>query len=199
MDSIWNQLEHIARENNGIITTAQVEKAGISRTALKRYVEEQQLVRVCKGLYVLENGMADEYVLLQTRSGKALFSYGTALYLWGLSDRVPHILDLTVPQGTNVTRIKQDNPQVRFHYAHPALFELGKTETLSPQGGMVRLYDKERCLCDLIRDKKEMDMQLYTQALKDYFRTGANSRKLLKYGKQFGIEEQIRTYMEVLL
>lgn len=199
MDSIWNQLEHIAGENNGIITTAQVEKAGISRTALKRYVEEQQLVRVCKGLYVLESGMADEYVLLQARSGKALFSYGTALYLWGLSDRVPHILDLTVPQGTNVTRIKRDNPQVRFHYAHPALFELGKAETTSPQGGMVRLYDKERCLCDLIRDKKEMDMQLYTHALKDYFRTGANSRKLLKYGKQFGIEEQIRTYMEVLL
>lgn len=199
MDSIWNQLEHIAGENNGIITTAQVEKAGISRTALKRYVEEQQLVRICKGLYVLENGMADEYVLLQARSGKALFSYGTALYLWGLSDRVPHILDLTVPQGTNVTRIKRDNPQVRFHYAHPALFELGKAETLSPQGGMVRLYDKERCLCDLIRDKKEMDMQLYTQALKDYFHTGANSRKLLKYGKRFGIEEQIRIYMEVLL
>ena len=50
----------------------------------------------------------------------------------------------------------------------------------------------------MIRDKKEIDMQLYTQAIKDYFRAGANSRKLLKYGKQFGIEEQIRTYMEVL-
>ena len=62
----------------------------------------------------------------------------------------------------------------------------------------MRLYDRERCICDLIRDKKEMDMQLYTQALKDYFRTGPNSRRLLKYGKQFGIEEQIRTYMEVL-
>ena len=62
----------------------------------------------------------------------------------------------------------------------------------------MRLYDKERCICDLIRDKKEIDMQLYTQAIKDYFRAGVNSRKLLKYGKQFGIEEQIRTYMEVL-
>ena len=198
MDSVWKQIGAIAEENSGIITTAQVEAAGISRTALKRYVDEKQLIRVCKGLYVLEKGMVDEYALLQARSGKALYSYGTALFLWGLSDRVPHTLDLTVPHGTNVSKIKRDNPQIRFHYEQPTLFEIGRTETKSPQGGTVRLYDKERCICDLIRDKKEMDMQLYTQAIKDYFRTGANSRKLLKYGKQFGIEEQIRTYMEVL-
>lgn len=40
-----------------------------------------------------------------------------------------------------------------------------------------------------------MDMQLYTQAIKEYFRTGANSRKL-KYGKQFGIENLIRIYTD---
>ena len=180
MDSVWKQIGAIAEENSGIITTAQVEAAGISRTALKRYVDEKQLIRVCKGLYVLEKGMVDEYALLQARSGKALYSYGTALFLWGLSDRVPHTLDLTVPHGTNVSKIKRDNPQIRFHYAQPPLFEIGRTETKSPQGGTVRLYDKERCICDLIRDKKEMDMQLYTQAIKDYFRTSANNRKLLK-------------------
>ena len=182
-----------------MITTAQVEADGISRTALKKYVDEGQLVRVRKGLYTVENYLADEYALLQARSGKALFSYGTALFLWGLSDRVPHTIDVTVPHGTNVTKIKRDNPQVRFHYVNSILFELGKAETTSPQGATVLLYDKERCICDLIRDKKEMDMQLYTQAIKEYFRTGANSRKLIKYGKQFGIENLIRIYMEVLL
>lgn len=41
-----------------------------------------------------------------------------------------------------------------------------------------------------------MDMQLYTQAIKDSFRSKPNNRKLLKYGKVFGIEEKIRIYME---
>ena len=44
----------------------------------------------------------------------------------------------------------------------------------------------------------QMDMQLYTQDIKDYFRSKPNNRKLLKYGKVFGIEEKIRIYMEVL-
>lgn len=199
MDHIWEQLQAIAENYNGILTTKQVEAAGISRTVLKKYVDVGLLSRTCKGLYTLTDDLPDEYVLLQARNKKAVFSYGTALYFWDLSDRTPHTLDLSVPQGSNVSRLKRDNPYVRIHHVQPELFELGRTETKSPQGGTIRLYDRERCICDLIRDKKKMDLQLYTQAVKDYFRMGADSRKLLKYGRQFHIEEKIRTYMEVLL
>lgn len=40
--------------------------------------------------------------------------------------------------------------------------------------------------------------KLYVQAIKDYFKNHPDVRKLLKYGKAFGIEEKIRTYIEVL-
>ena len=65
-------------------------------------------------------------------------------------------------------------------------------------GSSIRLYDKERRICDLIRDRKHTDMQIYSQAIKEYFNHQPNMRKLLKYGRQFGIEEKIRTYSEVL-
>ena len=41
------------------------------------------------------------------------------------------------------------------------LWELGIASIKSQMGATVRVYDKERCICDLIRDKKDMDMQLY--------------------------------------
>lgn len=62
----------------------------------------------------------------------------------------------------------------------------------------MRLYDKERCICDLIRDRAQVELQLYTQAIKDYFKSGSNNRRLLKYSKIFGIEDKVRMYMEVL-
>lgn len=199
MDMIWEQLMKIAESSNGFIRTAQVEEAGLSRMHLGQYVNAGRLERIAKGLYVPIDGETDEYALLQARSSKAVYSYGTALFFWGLSDRTPHVLDLTVPQGTNMTKIKRDNPDVRIHYVMPEIYGLGLAATKSPQGGTISLYDKERCICDLIRAKAQMDLQLYTQALKDYFKNHTNSRKLLKYGKQLGIEEQIRTYMEVLM
>lgn len=199
MDNIWLKIKELAASGNGIVSTKQVEYMGISRVTLKKYVDDNRLIRIRKGLYTLCQELPDEYVVLQTRSSKAIFSYGTALFFWGLSDRTPHFIDMTVPQGTNVSALKKDYPQARFHYVVKGIYSIGIAETQSPQGGLIRLYDKERCLCDLIRDKKDMDMQLYTQTMKDYFRSGADCRRLLKYGKEFGIEEQIRTYMEVLL
>lgn len=198
MDTTFQIIREIANTSDGIITTKQIEEAGLSRTVIKPFVEEGFLLKESQGIYSLADTLIDEYKLIQVRSGKVIFSYGTALYLLGMSDRVPHIIDVTVPQGYNVSRIKKNHTSIRFHYVKKELSELGITSILSPMGAKVRVYDKERCICDLIRDKKEMDMQLYTQAVKEYFKSGSNVRKILKYGKIFGIDEKIRTYMEVL-
>lgn len=198
MDSIWNEIKRIAEENSGFIKTSAVEAVGISRPMLRKYVEDGKLEQVRKGLYVLAYDLADEFALIQLQSTKAIFSYGTALYFWGLSDRTPHRFDITIPQGTNISRLKRDNPTIRCHYVQPEVYEVGITELRSPQGAMVRLYDKERCICDLIRDKDKVDIQIYTQAIKDYFNTKADRRKLLKYSKVLGVEDKVRTYMEVL-
>lgn len=198
MNKPYKIIKDIAETSDGIITTKQVEDSGLNRTVLKSYVDKGLLVKESQGIYSLSDTIADEYKLIQIRSEKAIFSYGTAFYLLGMSDRVPHNIDVTVPQGYNVSRIKKDYPLIHFHYVKKELWDFGIISIKSPMGATVRVYDKERCICDLIRDKKDIDMQLYTQAVKEYFKTGSNTRKILKYVKQFGVEGKIRTYMEVL-
>lgn len=198
MDMIWDGIKQIADSNNGFIRTRDIEAAGISRPMLRKFVDTGRLEQVRKGLYILAGDLADEFALIQIQSAKAIFSYGTALYLWGLSDRTPHIFDITVPQGTNISRLKRDTENLRCHYVQPEVYDLGIAAVKSPQGATVRLYDRERCICDLIRDKEKVDIQIYTQAIKDYFNTKADRRKLLKYSKVLGVEEKVRTYMEVL-
>lgn len=116
----------------------------------------------------------------------------------GLSDRTPHFFDVSVPQGCNVSRIKKDNPTLRFHYVKKEWWNVGITSIRTPFGGMVNIYNKERCICDLIRNKNDVDIQLFTQALKDYFKQKCDIRLLGEYGKVFGIENKVRTYVEVL-
>ena len=198
MDKLWNEIKRLADSNNGFIRTSDIETAGISRMVLRKYVDAGKLEQIRKGLYTLSDDLADEFALIQVQSAKAIFSYGTALYLWGLSDRTPHIFDITVPQGTNISRMKRDVANLRCHYVQPEVYELGVAKTQSPQGATVLLYDKELCVCDLIRDKDKVDIQIYTQAIKDYFHNKNDRRKLLKYSKILGVEEKVRTYMEVL-
>ena len=199
MTDIWKTIQALAESTDGSFTTRQLEEAGISRIYLKSYVDDALLIRTSHGHYSLSDSLTDEFAILQKRSHVLLFSYGTALYLWGMSDRIPHSIDITVPSGTNLSRIRKDHADLRVHYVKKDLYDIGITETETPMGNKVRLYDKERCICDLIRARKAMDMQLYSGAIKDYFSDHPNMRKILKYGKQFGIEDKIRTYSEVLL
>jgi predicted transcriptional regulator of viral defense system len=199
MDQIWEKIETLIDSGNGFVRTSQVENIGISRPMLKKYVDSGKLKRVRKGIYVTTNGIADEYALLQAQNVKAIFSYGTALYLWGMSDRTPHFIDITIPHGTNMTTTKRNNENLHCHYIQVGLYYLGITKTVSPQGATVLLYDRERCICDLIRNKEQTEIQLYSHAIKEYFGNKPESVKLLKYGEVFGIQEKIRTYIEVLL
>ena len=78
------------------------------------------------------------------------------------------------------------------------MWDLGITDAITPQGNEVKIYDMERCICDLIRNKKSVDNQIYTQAMKEYFSSKCNPRKIVKYARQFNIEPKVRAYMEVL-
>ncbi len=198
MDDAFEKIKEVGERNAGVITTKQIEEVGIRRGLIKKFVEDEKLVKESKGLYSLTDEFPDEYVLLQKRSEKMVFSYGTALYLWGMSDRVPHNISVTVPQGFNSTRIRKDNTKIKFHYVQKKVWNLGITYTDTSLGNKVMLYDKERCICDLVMEKSQIDKQLYVQAIKEYFKESYDVRKLMKYAKVFGIEEKIHDYMEVL-
>lgn len=199
MSEAWNTIRHIAEQSNGYITPGMAAAGGVSRTTLSALTDKGMLMRISRGVYALADTITDEYSLLQSRCSKAVFSLGTALYFWGLSDRAPHLIDVTVPQGTNISRVRAAAGNLRCHYVKPKLYSLGITTAISPMGGKIRLYDKERCICDLIRSRDKADKQLYTQAIKDYFAGKPNTRQLIKYSKTLGVEDRVRAYMEVLL
>lgn len=198
MGSKFRIVKELAEKTDGIVTTEQIVEAGLSRTVIRTYLDKNLLVRESQGIYSLSDSIADSFALLQKRSKKLIYSYGTALYLNGMSDRTPDTIHVTVPQGYNASRIKRDNPMLELHYINEKLWPLGILQVTSPMGAEVLTYDKERTICDLIRDRKEVDLQVYAQGLKEYFKADSNIRKLINYGKVFGIEEKVRIYIEVL-
>lgn len=187
-----------AKEFDGLITTKEIESLGIGRYNIKDYVSEGLLVRESKGIYSVAKEMPDEYASLQKRSQKAIYSYGTALFFHGLSDRVPRTIDMTLPQGYNASRLKNANPSLRVHYVQPTVLNLGVEELRTPQGAMVKAYNKERCICDLIKNKKRVDKQVFTHSIKMYFSGKYNPRAIIKMARSIGVENEVRKYMEVL-
>ena len=198
MDYNYNDLKILIESNGGVVSAADLQHAGIERIGLYALLANEILKKESHGNYVLAENEPDEYKIIQNRSEKLIYSHGTALFLHGMSDRVPHTLDITVPQGDNISRIKKTYQNTRFHDCKKELWNLGIMNVNTPMGYSVRVYDPERCICDLIRDKDNVDKQIYIQAIQEYFKGKCNPRKIIKYAKEFNIESKVRNYMEVL-
>mgnify|MGYP000030817630 FL=1 len=194
----YEKIIEIANQNSNVFKTKMIVNAGIRKEKIKKMLESGIVERIGHGLYSLSREDRDEYYEFQQRCPKGIFSYGTSAYFWNLSDRVPNVLSCTVPRGYNTSRLKI-NTKVKYHYVSMKVYNIGITEIVSPQGATIQIYDRERTVCDLIRDRKNVDMQLYGNALNVYFKSREkNIRRLMKYGKIFNITEELEKYMEVL-
>lgn len=194
----YEKIAQIAIQNNNVFKTKMITEAGIRKEKIKKMLEAGIIERIGYGIYALSREDIDEYYEFQQKCPKGVFSYGTSAFFWDLSDRVPNVLSCSVPRGYNTSRLKIDT-KVRYHYVPKKLYYIGITETISPQGAGVILYDRERTICDLVRDRKKVDMQLFSTALNQYFMSREkNIRKLMKYGKEFKITEELEKYIEVL-
>jgi len=64
----------------------------------------------------------------------------------------------------------------------------------------VKTYNKERTICDIIKKRNSLDIQVIAEAIKAYISgTDKNLLLLYKYAKLFRIEKPLRIYLEVLL
>ena len=198
MDYQVSEIRAVIEENDGIASLEQLQNAGISRMKVYAGLINGIINKESHGNYSMADNQPDEFRIIQSRSSRVVFSHATSLYLQGLMDAVPVLLDITVPQGDNVSKIKRDHDNTRFHYCKKDLWELGLTQIVTPRGFSVNAYDPERCICDMIRDKKNIDTQIYAQALRRYFSRHCDSQKILEYSSQLKVEGKVRTYMEVL-
>ena len=193
-----NTLKEYIKENV-VITNKEAEKFGYTRYNLSELTKSGQLERLRPGLYQLKGKVIDDFVLISSNSNRIIFSHQTALYLHDLSDRTPSVFHISVPQGYNASHIKKRYEDLQVHYVKKDLYEIGKTEIKSPQGNLIPIYDIERTICDIIIDREKIDKQIFTDAIKRYFKSNnKNLRLLIKYSRLFKIEDEIRKYMEVL-
>ncbi len=187
----------IAKENNGIVTSSDVTKLGISRMVLKYLVEQNKLIKLDRGVYGLPQTRKDIYFDEQNRYKKGIYFSLSALYLLGYVDESVDKLYLAFPQTYNTTKAK--NRGIICMNQAPSNYEVGAIEIKTSQNNIVRVYCIERTLCELIRDN-EIPKSIIKQSFIKYFRNSdANIDKLKAFSKMFNCENKINTIIDLLI
>lgn len=196
--SYLEQLEELINQKNGIVSTKDVTAAGIPRIYISIYAKKNRLERFERGVYVSEDFYTDDMYMLQCKFKQAVFSHDTALFLHDLTDREPLQYAVTVKSGYNTGNIK--NTGAKVYMVKKDLFELGSITLSTPFNHPVKTYDLERTVCDITRSRKNIEAQIFYDALKQYVkRKDKNLPKLMRYAQKFQIQNILKGYLEVLL
>lgn len=187
-------LKKIIENNNGILLTSDAVKNNIHKQYIKILCDENYIENISRGVYVKKGKNINDFFLLQQRYKKGIFSHNTALYFYNLTDRTPLKFDLTFEN-----KARLHDKSINVHYIKKEHFEIGLTTISFNDGTSVRVYDIERTIVDIIRDRNKLDSQLFNTAIKEYIkRKDKNFIKLVKYSKLFNVEKILKQYMEVL-
>ncbi len=192
-----NKVLEIMKVNKGIITSSQIENCGIPRIYLSKMVEKNIIQRIDRGIYATNDYKYDEYHLFQLKYPKTVFSYNTALYFYGMTERTPIKMDISISKNYNPHRFKE---LVNVYRINDELFELGIINKTSPQGMNVRVYNLERTICDIIKDKDSMDIEIRNKAIKKAIKSKEfNASKMFDYAKKMNIYNKVKDYMEAII
>ena len=194
-----DKLRQIMEERQGLLLTSDLVNFNIPRTYLSIMEQNGEIERVSRGVYRSASAfIEDELFSFQSRYSSTVFSHETALYLHGLTDRAPLRYSISAPSGYHSELL--NNSEHRIFYVSRDLFDLGITSMNTPHGNQVRTTDLERTICDIVRSRNQIDIQVRNAALKGYVKNkDRNLDRLHTYAKRFHIQSIVREYLEILL
>ncbi len=188
-------MKQIMSANNGMLSVRMIEPLNISRQYLSIMENNNDIEKISRGIYLSPSTFEDSYFSFQQKYKKAIFSHMNALYFYGMTEEFPYQYTVTVPQSYHVDTV---NEKCNVFYVSDDIYEMGVVEVETPSGNKVRAYDKERCICDIIRSKGRMDSEQVKKAMKQYIQSkDKNVVKLSDYAKRMGIIEKVMEMVSV--
>ena len=129
----------------------------------------------------------------------AILCMDTALRYYDYSDRTPGGWHLAVSKDSGKSRFRIDYPFVKPYYVEPAVLELGLT-TGTMDGHAIRIYDKDRLICDCLRYRNKMDKEIFNKAIQKYIADPEKSiPKLMEYAGPLRVKKLAKDLIGVWL
>ena len=194
------EYKRIFEEYGGIMRAKELQENKIFYRTLQNLMQQGHVEKLRYGYYkwVNHNDFSEVGIIIGLFPD-AILCMDTALRYYGYSDRTPGEWHLAVSKDSGKSRFKIDYPFVKPYYVEPKLLELGLTQG-EMDGHKVRIYDKDRLICDCLRYRNKMDKEIFNKAIQNYIADpNKNVPKLLEYGEALRVKKITKDLIGVWL
>ena len=129
----------------------------------------------------------------------AVLCMETALFYYRYSDRNPAEWGITIDKNVSRNRTSIDYPFVKAYRVEPPLVTLGET-TGEIDYIKIRIYDRDRTICDILRNMNRMDKEVFNKAIQSYVKDPQkNIPNLMEYAKVLRVQKKVKDLIGVWL
>jgi len=177
---------------NGIIKLSDFTAGGFHNTELNKLIEKGLVEKIKTGYYEwIDGDIVSDAVVIEKLFPEGVVCLDSALFLYGYTQRTPSAWHVAVSKNKKKSKYKINYPPMHFYFLIDDYMELGLSEIMF-EGHHMKIFDRDRTICDVIRYELKMDKEVFNYAIMTYVKDSEkNIRNLLDYAEKMNIKIKV--------
>ena len=169
---------------------------------ISRLLKEGIIFKVKPGLYRINEfqkgvDVKESYLDICQAVPEGVLYLISALDFHNLTTFNPMGIYIAIPHNKKAPKIFY--PPVKFFYLYENFYNRG-IEKIQTKYGNIRVYDREKTLCDMFRYRNKLGEDLAIEGLKNYLNSSdANIEKLINYAEIYKAKTILMPYLKTAL
>lgn len=180
-------------KHGGVLKTSELKELGLSSRQIKKLLQEGEISKIKYGYYELADEVIPEEVMIARLFPEAVIFLESALLYYQYTDRIPTAWQIAVDRDSEKSQYNIEYPLVEPYYQELKYLSIGVT-TFEVHGVKVRIFDRDRTMCDILRYEKKLEKEVFTNAVMRYYKDPKkNIRRLFEYAEMFNITKKVQS------
>lgn len=193
-------VKDLFNQHHYIMSTAELLEAKLYYADIKQLLDEGFIERVRRGYYHwVEDQGESEVTIINHLFPDAVLCMETALFYYKYSDRNPAEWSFAIDRNVSKFRTHIEYPFIKAYRVKSDLVTLGET-TGEIDFTKVRIYDRDRTICDVLKNMSKMDKEIFNKAIQGYVNDPKkNIPNLMIYAKKLRVQKRVKELIGVWL
>ena len=183
---------------NKFVSAVEAKRHG--RTSYYKLLEkarEGEVIRVRRGVYASAEQLASTMIDIEAVVPGGILCLFSAWNIHGMTTSMPQAYHIAIKRGRHI--VLPSYPTIELHHYSNNMLEVGAVE-MQVDGYDVRIYNAERCVCDAVRFRNKVGMDVCSEIIDSYLSSRDRNLSLLSdYASALRIGSVLQKYLEVKL
>ena len=193
-----NSENNMAKKQDSYLSSANVKEQG--RTAYYKMLEsvrQGNLIQVRRGIYANIDQLSGNMIDIDSIVPDGILCLWSAWNIHQLTTSMPQAYHVAIKRDRKVTL--PSFPKMELHHFSESILKIGVMR-MKIDGFSIRVYDIERCVCDAVKFRNKIGMDVCSEILDNYLnKPNRNLSKLMTYARKLRVGTTLEHYLQVKL